>query len=197
MTEQAPDRKTFNKKILIPIAIAAIALIATLAIIMVAKYGNTGADNDRTNSEIAEDLSPYLPNYTKGEIEEILGTDLTDEQKDYTSQMIGSISMPDPDDIDIAEDGTMTYQDGNGNIVVKEPNEELLNMTEDELKAKSDKIDQYLQAIIDGDYSGVDDSMASYDEPDPEEGNTVDNSQTMEELAQSIAESRGETSAEQ
>lgn len=197
MTEQAPDRKTFNKKILIPIAIAAVVLIAILAIIMVAKYGNTGVDDGRTNSEIAEDLSPYLPNYTKGEIEEILDTDLTDEQKDYTSQMIGSISMPDPDDIDIAEDGTMTYQDGNGNIVVKEPNEELLNMTEDELKAKSDKIDQYLQAIIDGDYSGVDDSMASYDELDPEEGNTVDNSQTMEELAQSIAESRGEESAEQ
>ena len=197
MTEQAPDRKTFNKKILIPIAIAAVVLIAILAIIMVAKYGNTGVDDGRTNSEIAEDLSPYLPNYTKGEIEEILDTDLTDEQKDYTSQMIGSISMPDPDDIDIAEDGTMTYQDGNGNIVVKEPNEELLNMTEDELKAKSDKIDQYLQAIIDGDYSGVDDSMASYDEPDTEEGNTVDNSQTMEELAQSIAESRGEESAEQ
>ena len=33
MTEQAPDRKTFNKKILIPIAIAIIALIATLATI--------------------------------------------------------------------------------------------------------------------------------------------------------------------
>ena len=53
MTEQAPDRKTFNKKILIPIAIATIALIATLAIIMVAKHSNTGVDGDRTNSEIA------------------------------------------------------------------------------------------------------------------------------------------------
>lgn len=50
MTEQAPDRKTFNKKILIPIAIAAVVLIAILAIIMVAKYGNTGASNSGTAS---------------------------------------------------------------------------------------------------------------------------------------------------
>ena len=174
------------KKPLIIAAILGVAIIGATAYFMFSSMNST--DSAKDNSELANEIAPYLPDYTTDEIKEILDTELSQEQQEYSDQLAGSMGISDPESVTMDEDGTLTYIDGNGNTVVDESAQDVINMSDEELKAESDRIDEYLQSLINGDFSNVDTSKIEPE--DPEKDNAVDNSQTLEELASKLQQDR-------
>ena len=167
-------------------AILGVVIIGATAYFMFSSLNST--DSTKDNSELANEIAPYLPDYTTDEIKEILDTELSQEQQEYSDQLAGSMGISDPESVTMDEDGTLTYIDGNGNTVVDESAQDVINMSDEELKAESDRIDEYLQSLINGDFSNVDTSKIEPE--DPEKDNAVDNSQTLDELAESVQQGR-------
>lgn len=175
-----------KKPLIIIAAILGVVIIGATAYFMFSSMNST--DSTKDNSELANEIAPYLPDYTTDEIKEILDTELSQEQQEYSDQLAGSMGISDPESVTMDEDGILTYIDGNGNTVVDESAQDVINMSDEELKAESDRIDEYLQSLINGDFSNVD---ASKVEPeDPEKDNAVDNSQTLDELADKLQQDR-------
>lgn len=175
-----------KKPLIIIAAILGVVIIGATAYFMFSSLNST--DSTKDNSELANEIAPYLPDYTTDEIKEILDTELSQEQQEYSDQLAGSMGISDPESVTMDEDGTLTYIDGNGNTVVDESAQDVINMSDEELKAESDRIDEYLQSLINGDFSNVDTSKIEPE--DPEKDNAVDNSQTLDELAESIQQGR-------
>lgn len=144
-----------NKKI-IGIVIGLLVVVAIIIGLFVLKpWAPSSQDegNQVDNSELANELDDYIPDMDKEEIEDTLDQEMDDEQQETFDIIIDEHYVPSVDEIDIDEDGTMTYTDKNGNVVVREPNEEIQNMTEEELAAENERIDQSIQDYI-GDGSG-------------------------------------------
>ena len=144
-----------NKKI-IGIVISLLVVVAIIIGLFVLKpWAPSSQDegNQVDNSELANELDDYIPDMDKDEIEDTLDQEMDDEQQETFDIIIDEHYVPSVDEIDIDEDGTMTYTDKNGNVVVREPNEEMQNMTEEELAAENERIDQSIQDYI-GDGSG-------------------------------------------
>ena len=175
-----------KKPLIIIAAILGVVIIGATAYFMFSSLNST--DSTKDNSELANEIAPYLPDYTTDEIKEILDTELSQEQQEYSDQLAGSMGISDPESVTMDEDGTLTYIDGNGNTVVDESAQDVINMSDEELKAESDRIDEYLQSLINGDFSNVDTSKIEPE--DPEKDNAVDNSQTLDELAESVQQGR-------
>ena len=175
-----------KKPLIIIAAILGVAIIGATAYFMFSSMNS--ADSTKDNSELANEIAPYLPDYTTDEIKEILDTELSQEQQEYSDQLAGSMGISDPESVTMDEDGTLTYIDGNGNTVVDESAQDVINMSDEELKAESDRIDEYLQSLINGDFSNIDTSKIEPE--DPEKDNAVDNSQTLDELADKLQQDR-------
>ena len=211
-----------NKKI-IGIVIGLLVVVAIIIGLFVLKpWAPSSQDegNQVDNSELADELDDYIPDMDKEEIEDTLDQELSDEQKDAFNEAINDIKLPDIEDITVDEDGTMSYADEDGNIVVVEPDEEIKGMTEDEIQQQSDEVDQMLQDIINGasgnpsdpgdegnnssgqistgnpnnqDNTGTgnqDNTEQEVYEGDTE--NTVDNSRSLEELEQAMKDAMEE-----
>ena len=158
-----------NKKI-IGIVIGLLVVVAIIIGLFVLKpWAPSSQDegNQVDNSELANELDDYIPDMDKEEIEDTLDQEMDDEQQETFDIIIDEHYVPSVDEIDIDEDGTMTYTDKNGNVVVREPNEEIQNMTEEELAAENERIDQSIQ-----DYIG--DGSVNPDDPG-DEGNAGGN----------------------
>lgn len=139
-----------NKKI-IGIVIGLLVVVAIIIGLFVLKpWAPSSQDegNQVDNSELANELDDYIPDMDKEEIEDTLDQEMDDEQQETFDIIIDEHYVPSVDEIDIDEDGTMTYTDKNGNVVVREPNEEIQNMTEEELAAENERIDQSIQDYI-------------------------------------------------
>lgn len=175
-----------KKPLIIIAVILGVVIIGATAYFMFSSLNST--DSTKDNSELANEIAPYLPDYTTDEIKEILDTELSQEQQEYSDQLAGSMGISDPESVTMDEDGTLTYIDGNGNTVVDESAQDVINMSDEELKAESDRIDEYLQSLINGDFSNVDTSKIEPE--DPEKDNAVDNSQTLDELADKLQQDR-------
>ena len=170
-----------KKPLIIIAAILGVAIIGATAYFMFSSMNST--DSAKDNSELANEIAPYLPDYTTDEIKEILDTEFSQEQQDVANDIIGSLTVPNIEDVDIDEDGTMTYVNGNGDIVVEPPHIDVLEMTDDELQAESDRIDENIQAIIDGNYDQV---TLPETEQDPEADNAIDNSNSLDDLGEAL-----------
>lgn len=170
-----------KKPLIIIAAILGVVIIGATAYLMFSGMNST--DSTKDNSELANEIAPYLPDYTTDEIKEILDTELSQEQQDVANDIIGSLTVPNIEDVDIDEDGTMTYVNGNGDIVVEPPHTDVLEMTDDELQAESDRIDENIQAIIDGNYDQV---TLPETEQDPEADNAIDNSNSLDDLGEAL-----------
>ena len=170
-----------KKPLIIIAAILGVAIIGATAYFMFSSMNST--DSAKDNSELANEIAPYLPDYTTDEIKEILDTEFSQEQQDVANDIIGSLTVPNIEDVDIDEDGTMTYVNGNGDIVVEPPHTDVLEMTDDELQAESDRIDENIQAIIDGNYDQV---TLPETEQDPEADNAIDNSNSLDDLGEAL-----------
>lgn len=175
-----------KKPLIIIAAILGVVIIGATAYFMFSSLNST--DSTKDNSELANEIAPYLPDYTTDEIKEILDTELSQEQQDVANDIIGSLTVPNIEDVDIDEDGTMTYVNGNGDIVVEPPHTDVLEMTDDELQAESDRIDENIQAIIDGNYDQV---TLPETEQDPEADNAIDNSNSLDDLEQALNQMGG------
>ena len=211
-----------NKKI-IGIVIGLLVVVAIIIGLFVLKpWAPSSQDegNQVDNSELANELDDYIPDMDKEEIENTLDTELSDEQKDAFNEAINDIKLPDIEDITVDEDGTMSYADEDGNIVVVEPDEEIKGMTEDEIQQQSDEVDQMLQDIINGangnpsdpgDEGNNSSGQIGTGNPNNQDNtgtgnqgnteqeiyegdteNTVDNSQSLEELEQAMKDAMEE-----
>lgn len=211
-----------NKKI-IGIVIGLLVVVAIIIGLFVLKpWAPSSQDegNQVDNSELANELDDYIPDMDKEEIEDTLDTELSDEQKDAFNEAINDIKLPDIEDITVDEDGTMSYADEDGNIVVVEPDEEIKGMTKDEIQQQSDEVDQMLQDIVNGASGNPSDpgdegnnssgqigtgnpnnqdntGAGNQDNTEQEvyEGDTeniVDNSQSLEELEQAMKDAMEE-----
>ena len=194
-----------NKKV-IGIIIGLLVIVAIITGLLVFKPWAPNSQDEGTqvdNSELAGEIEGYIDDMDKEEIEDTLDQEMSDEQLEMMDEIINKHTVPSVDEIDIDEDGTMTYTDNEGNTVVREPNEEILGMTEDELAAENEKIDQTILDYINGNSgnpgdpgdegstgnntkpnTGANVGNANNEQPEPDSENSHDTAMSEDELAE-------------
>lgn len=194
-----------NKRI-IEIMIGLLVVMAIIISLLAFKPWASNSQDEGTqvdNSELAGEIEGYIDDMDKEEIEDTLDQEMNDEQLEIMDEIINKHSVPSVDEIDIDEDGTMTYTDNEGNTVVREPNEEIQGMTEDELAAESEKIDQTILDYINGNSgnpvdpgdegntgnntkpnTGSNVGNTNNEQPEPDSENSHDTAMSEDELAE-------------
>lgn len=202
-----------NKRIIGTI-IGLLIVIAIIISLLVLKPWAPNSQDEGTqvdNSELAGEIEGYIDDMDKEQIEDILNQEMNDEQLEIMDEIINKHSVPSVDEIDIDEDGTMTYTDNEGNTVIREPNEEILSMTEDELAAENEKIDQTILDYINGNSGNPGDpgdegntgnntkpntgsnvGNTNNEQPEPDSENSHDTAMSEDELANIINQHRQE-----
>mgnify|MGYP000590070424 FL=1 len=84
-----------KKPLIIIAAILGVVIIGATAYFMFSSLNST--DSTKDNSELANEIAPYLPDYTTDEIKEILDTELSQEQQGVANDIIGSLTVPNID----------------------------------------------------------------------------------------------------
>lgn len=194
-----------NKRI-IEIIIGLLVVMAIIISLLVFKPWASNNQDEGTqvdNSELAGEIEGYIDDMDKEEIEDTLDQEMNDEQLEIMDEIINKHSVPSVDEIDIDEDGTMTYTDNEGNTVIREPNEEIQGMTEDELAAENEKIDQTILDYINGNSGNPGDpgdegntgnntkpntgsnvGNTNNEQPEPDSENSHDTAMSEDELAE-------------
>ena len=179
------------------------AIIISLLVFKPWASNNQDEGTQVDNSELAGEIEGYIDDMDKEEIEDTLDQEMNDEQLEIMDEIINKHSIPSVDEIDIDEDGTMTYTDNEGNTVIREPNEEIQGMTEDELAAENEKIDQTILDYINGNSGNPGDpgdegntgnntkpntgsnvGNTNNEQPEPDSENSHDTAMSEDELAE-------------
>ena len=173
-TGQGATKAPVSKKKPLIIASIIIAIALIVAVIMVwAPWSTNSAD--KIYNTVANNLSPYLPDYTEEEIEDVLSSELTDEQIEVFNEAMNNAGFIQGVEDIVSQDletGVTVYTDKNGDIHTFIPDEEIgeaiSGKTEEELEQM---LDDHVQSILDGtsDEDQVD-YIVDNDWYEPEEG---------------------------
>ena len=132
----------------------AIALVPVLIVGLISTFFfiNRNQTTDGINSS---DLQEYMPDMTKGQIDEIAKTQLDEESAAIVNEILDNYSETEIDEIleDDEETGIIIYKDKEGNLVEYDTNSnDLLKKSEDELNAETEEMLKSLSDIAAGNF---------------------------------------------
>ena len=132
----------------------AIALVPVLIVGLISTFFfiNRNQTTDGINSS---DLQEYMPDMTKGQIDEIAKTQLDEESAAIVNEILNNYSETEIDEIleDDEETGIIIYKDKEGNLVEYDTNSnDLLKKSEDELNAETEEMLKSLSDIAAGNF---------------------------------------------
>lgn len=142
-----------NKKVVIPVAIILIIAIVVGVFLFVRKDNKEPViDNNQNtvvdNSEMANALAPIMGK-DNNEVKDILDKPLdSDKQEQMDITITDIISAPGGGDVEINENGDMTYTTVDGTVVEEQFRQDIVDKSEEEIEEDFDKIMDELQAQI-------------------------------------------------